>query len=86
MSLSALVLICSHSSTAAQTKGKIADLPEKIRKVPVTGVYFSRFQMDANKDGKVTRDEFLIYLSIFKKTRQAAINAAKLRSPHIRPK
>ena len=72
--------------TIAQSKGKITQLPASHRKVPIVGTYFSRFQMDANKDGKVTRDEYLIYLSIFKKTRQAAINAAKNKSPHIRPK
>jgi len=42
--------------------------------------------MDINKDGKVTRDEFLIYRDIFRKSKAAKIAAARAKGSSVTPK
>ena len=86
MSLSALGLISAAISTKAQEKGNVAQIIPKIAKVPAPGNFFSKRQMDINQDGKVTRDEFLIYRDIFRKSKAAKIAAARAKGSSVTPK
>ena len=86
MSLSALGLISAAISTKAQEKGNVTQILPKIVKVPAPGNFFSKRQMDINQDGKVTRDEFLIYRDIFRKSKAAKIAAARAKGSSVTPK
>ena len=57
----------------------------KIKKVPPPGHYFSARDLDVNKDGKVTRDEILMVLAVFRRTKAAKIQAAKAKGTDITP-
>lgn len=79
-------LIFQSTSAKAQDKGRVTDILPKISKTPSVGNFFSAKTMDVNGDGIVTRAEYLITVSIFRKTKAAKIKAARIKGSSVTPK